>query len=134
MMRGRILLGALLLVAVAPAALGLAQMWFDFLGEKQLLDAFFTLAILGTVISFLVAVDYDLPGTRRKFSMYALTALVVIAAGLGIFQIWTAAIAVKLFIKIMLSIVILIGLLSFSAAALEDLGANKKLRDEKFID
>ena len=134
MMRGRILLGALLLVAVAAAALGLAQMWFDFLGEKQLLDAFFTLAILGTVISFLVAVDYDLPGTRRKFSMYALTALVVIAAGLGIFQIWTAAIAVELFIKIMLSIVILIGLLSFSAAALEDLGANKKLRDEKFID
>lgn len=134
MLRGKILLWALLLTGVAAALLGIAQMWWEPLAWDVFIKSLVTLLIIGTLASFLSAVDYDLPGSRGKIVLGLLVVLAVIGSGLIIGQMWWHFLGTKTFGKMLITVIILAGLLSFFAAVSEDFGTAKKLKDGKFID
>lgn len=134
MLRGKILLWALLLTGVAAALLGIAQMWWELLAWDIFIKSLVTLLIAGTLASFLSAVDYDLPGSRGKIILGLLVVLAIAGSGLIIGQIWWNFLGMKTFGKMLITVIILAGLLSFLAAVAEDFGTAKKLKDEKFID
>ena len=64
MIRGKILLASLLAMGVIAAFLGLLQMWWAPLGDDTFFRVMITLVVCGSLASFLVAVDYDLPGSH----------------------------------------------------------------------
>jgi hypothetical protein len=134
MLRGKILFLSLLGVGVATALLGLAQMWTDFLDWDIFGKTMITLTVVGVLISFLAAVDYDLPATKAKLMLLAAVLLGVALAGLIIVQLWWGTFEAGTFGKLIISDLVLLALISFILAVSEDFGANRKLRDEKYID
>jgi len=134
MIHGKIMMIALLLTGAFAAALAIAQMWWHPLAWDLFTKSLITLLIVGTIISFLVAVDYDLPGSRKKFMLGLLVLLALSGGGLIIAQMWWHILALALFGKVIVTMVIITILLAFVMAVSEDLGANKKLKDQKYID
>lgn len=134
MLRGKILFLSLLAVGVITALLFLAQMWTDFLDWDVFGKIMITLAVAGVLVSFLAAVDYDMPGSRSKFMLLAAVALGIALAGLIIEQLWWGAIEAGTFGKLIISDLVLLGLISFILAVSEDFGANSRLRKDKYID
>ena len=134
MIRSRILVISLLALATLAAILGIAEMWWAPLTIDTFIKAMATLLILGVLVSFLVAVDYDLPGSRARILLGLLVALAVLGSFLLVLQIWWQVFSQGMFWKIGVTIVILGAFLSFIMAVSEDFSANKKLRDEKYID
>lgn len=134
MIRGKILFSALLLTGALAAALGLAQMWWEPLAWEVFIKSTITLLITGILVSFLSAVDYDLPGSRGKILLGLLVLLALGGGGLIIAQMWWHVLKLALFGKFLATIAILALLLAFIAAVSEDFGGNKKLKDEKYID
>jgi len=134
MLHGKILLWALLLTGAAAALLGIAQMWWEPLAWHVFIKAAVTLLIIGTLASFLSAVDYDMPGSRGKIILGLLVILAIAGSGLILGQMWWHFLGTKAFGKVLITVIILAGLLSFFAAVAEDFGTAKKLKDEKFID
>lgn len=134
MIRGRVMLSVLLLTGAAAAILSLAQMWWEPLAWEIFIKSMVTLLVLGMVASFLTAVDYDMPGSRGKIILGALALLAVGGGGLVVAQMWWHVIAYALFGKLIVTLLIIGGLLSFFAAVSEDFGTNKRLKDNKYID
>ncbi len=134
MIRGKILLYALVLTGVIAALLGIAQMWGGILSIAVFSKTLCSLLILGVLSSFLVAVDYDMPGSKGKTILALLVVLSIAASVLIISQMWWSIFAITTFGKILATLVIIAVLVSFIAAVKEDLGTGKKLKDEKYID
>lgn len=136
MIRGKILLLSLLGMGVLAALLGLAQMWLDVMAWEMFGKVMITLFVGGTLASFLMAVDYDLSGTSRKGRLMLGAAVVLSAllAGLIIVQLWWSALGSDTFGKLIITDLVLLALISFVMAVSEDFGANKKLKDDKYID
>ena len=132
--RGKILFYALMATGILGSLLLLAQMWTEFLEWETFVKAVVTLSIAGAVISFITAVDYDLPAVRTKILFVLLVALIVGIAGLIVMQLWWTGLAWELFAKIIVSLGILTALLAFILAVSEDFGQNKILRDKNYID
>lgn len=134
MIRTKILFLALCAMSVLAAILGMAQVWADALEWDVFLKAMGTLVIVGTEISFLIAVDYDLPASRRKYLLMGLVALSAFATGLATLQIWAQLFAWALFVKMLASLFIIVLLIGFLLVAVEDFGSNKRLKDNNFLD
>lgn len=132
--RAKILFLALTATAILAAGLFLAQMWFDFIDWEIFVKSQATLLIVGTLSSFLLAVDYDLPGSRSKLYLAALVGLAVGAAALAVSQMWFTFLAWELFGKSFVTLLVLAVLMGVLLALGEDFMTNKKLRDNKYID
>lgn len=131
---GKVLFLSLCAMGVMAVLLGVAQMWFDLLPWDMFLKVMASLLILGTEISFLIAVDYDLPASRRKYLLMGTVAMSVVTAGLVLLQIWLHPFAWSVFVKIILTLAAGLGLLGFLLAVAEDFGSNKRLKDQNYID
>ena len=134
MIRGRILVTSLVILAAVAASLGIIQLWFTPMLMETFVKTLATLLIAGVVISFLIAVDYDLPGHRGRILLGILAGLVLAGSFILILQIWWQVFSGALFWKIGVTIIVLSIFLGFIMAMLEDFGSNRKLRDEKYID
>ncbi|HEY8192094.1 MAG TPA: hypothetical protein VIG74_06690 [Alphaproteobacteria bacterium] len=134
MIRSKVMLSVLLLTGAAAAILGLAQMWWEPLAWEIFIKSMVTLLVLGLVASFLTAIDYDMPGSRGKIILAALALLAVAGGGLVVAQMWWHVMTYALFGKVLITLLIIGGLLSFFAAVSEDFGMNKRLKDNKYID
>lgn len=134
MIRTKILFLALCALGVLAAILGMAQIWANALDWDVFIKAMATLVIVGTEISFLIAVDYDLPASRRKYLLMGLVALSAFATGLTTLQIWGQVFAWALFVKLLASLLIIVVLIGFLLVAVEDFGSNKRLKDNNFLD
>ena len=134
MIRGKILALSLGAMGVAAAILGVAQMWGDILDWDMFLKIMGTLLLLGSEISFLIAVDYDLPASRRKWLMLGLVGVSALAVGVITVQIWGQVFAWSVFVKLLATMGIAVALLGFLLLVAEDFASNKRLRDRNFID
>ena len=132
--RGKIMFYALMATGIAGALLGMLQMWTDILEWDDFVKTLITLTIFGSVISFLAAVDYDLPAVRSKVLFAALVALIVTIAGMVIIQLWWVGFQWGIFTKVIVSMGILTALIAFLLAVSEDFGQNASLRDKNYID
>lgn len=133
-LRGKFLFFSLLATGVIAALLGIVQMWWEPLIWEIFGKVMVTLLICGTLASFLIAVDYDLPGSKSKTMLAAAVILGLILAGLVLSQIWLEALQWDVFIKLVITDIVLLALVSFLLAVKEDFGTNQKLKDEKYID
>lgn len=134
MIRGKILFWSLLLIGAVTAIMGIAQMWWAPFGWEPFIKVLITLLILGTLFSFLIAIDYDYPGSRGKLVLGFLVVLAATGSALILAQLWWQILAFGIFWKILVTMVIITGLLAFIMAVTEDFGTNKKLKDDKYID
>ncbi|HEY8189463.1 MAG TPA: hypothetical protein VIF12_02175 [Micavibrio sp.] len=134
MIRGKILFLSLGGLGILAAVLGVAQMWGDVLRWDVFLKTMGTLLVVGTEISFLIAVDYDLPASRRKWLMMGLVGLSALASGLLTIQIWGELFAWPVFVKLLATLGIAVTLLGFLLVVAEDFGSNKRLKDRNYID
>lgn len=132
--RGKIMFYALMATGIAGALLGMAQMWTDVLEWDDFIKTLITLTIFGSVISFLTAVDYDLPAMRSKILFSALVALIVSISGMVVVQLWWVGFEWGIFAKVIVSMGILTALIAFLLAVSEDFGQNASLRDKNYID
>lgn len=132
--RGKIMFYALMGTGIIGALLGLAQMWLDILEWDDFVKTLITLVITGSLISFLTAVDYDMPAVRSKILFAALVVLIVAISGMVIVQLWWVGFQWGVFAKVVVSLGILTVLVAFLLAVTEDFGQNKKLRDNSYID
>lgn len=132
--RGKIMFYALMGTGIIGALLGLAQMWLEILEWDDFVKTLITLVIAGSVISFLTAVDYDMPAVRSRILFAALVVLIVAIAGMVIIQLWWVGFQWGLFAKVVVSLGILTALVAFLLAVTEDFGQNKSLRDKSYID
>ena len=134
MIKGKILFFSLCAVGVLAAALGLIEMWTYVIEWDVFLKIMGTLLIVGTEISLLMAIDYDMAASRRKWLLLGLVALTGLATVLVTAQIWTQVLEWHVFLKIMGSIGIVIFLTGFLLAVAEDFGNNKRLKDQNYVD
>jgi hypothetical protein len=134
MIRGKVLFISLSAIGVLAAILSLIEMWTYFLDWDVFLKIMGTFLILGTQISFLMAIDYDLPASRRKWLLLGLVTLSVVASGLVTLQIWTQAFEWSVFLKLVASLAIIFVLVGFLLAVAEDFGTNKRLKDNNYVD
>jgi hypothetical protein len=132
--RGKIMFYALMGTGIIGALLGLAQMWLEILEWDDFVKTLITLVIAGSVISFLTAVDYDMPAVRSRILFAALVVLIVAIAGMVIIQLWWVGFQWGLFAKVVVSLGILTALVAFLLAVTEDFGQNKSLRDKSYIE
>lgn len=134
MVRGKILFYALMGTGIIGALLLLAQMWTEFLEWDDFVKTLITLVISGSLISFMTAVDYDLPAIRSKMLFAVLVLLITTISGMVIVQIWWVGFEWTMFAKVIISLAIVTGLVAFVLAVTEDFGQNKTLRDKNYID
>ena len=134
MIRTRILLFSLIGMGVVAAALGLAQMWGNVMEWALFVRTMGTIIVLGTLSSFLIAVDYDMPASRKKWLLLVLCAMALTAGVLIVGQIWAQWLDWTVFVKVLISLAVAVGLIGFIIAVAEDFGTAKKLRDEHYID
>lgn len=134
MIRGKVLFVSLIAMGILAALLGVLQLWTTFMADDTFLKSMITILVLGTLSSFLMAVDYDLPGSKSKTMLGILVVLSTIGAALILLQMWWELLSWSIFGKLMITIVIIGALVSFILVAHEDFGANKKLKDDNYID
>lgn len=134
MIRGKVLLWSLLLMGIIASALGIAQMWWEPFAWDIFVKTLITIVVLGTLASLLIAIDYDLPGSKGKFLLGIVVLLATLTSGLVIGQLWWSFLETIMFWKVLITLAILVSLLSFIVAVSEDFGTNKKLKDDKYID
>lgn len=134
MIRTKTLFLSLCAMGILAAVFGAAQMWTDFLDWDVFLKLMGTLLLLGTELSFLMAVDYDLPASRRKWLLLGLVAVSVLGCGMVTLQIWAQIFQWTIFVKLLATLGIALLLLGFLLAVSEDFGSNKRLKDRNFID
>lgn len=134
MIRTRILFLSLCALGILTALLSVAQMWTDMLQWDVFIKVMSTLILLGTEVSFLMAVDYDFPASRRKWLLFGLVALSVMASGLMTLQIWGQFFQWAIFVKLLATLGIAVLLIGFLLAVAEDFGTGKRLKDKNLID
>lgn len=109
-------------------------MWTGFLAAKMFFDCMASFVVIGALVSFLMAVDYDMPGSKTKALLGVLVVLAFGAAFLILQQVWFGWLAFDVFWKSGLTLLIITGLIAFILAAQDDFNTNKKLRDDNYID
>lgn len=134
MIRGKILFLSLCAMGILAAVLGLIEMWTYVIEWDVFLKIMGTLLIVGTEISLLMAIDYDMAASRRKWLLMGLIAMTGVATALITAQIWAQALEWHVFLKIIGSIGIIIFLVGFLLAVAEDFGNNKRLKDQNYVD
>lgn len=134
MIRGKILFLSLSAIGVLAAILTIVELWSYVLDWDVYLKLMGTILILGTQISFLMAVDYDLPASRRKWLLLGLVALSVIGSGMLTLQIWVQLFEWTIFLKLIGTLGVVVILLGFLLAVAEDFGTNKRLKDNNYLD
>lgn len=134
MIRGKILFLSLCAIGVVAALLTVVEIWTYFLDWDIYLKSMGTVLILGTLLSFLMAIDYDLPASRRKWLLLGLVALSVVGSGLLTLQIWVQMFQWDIFLKLIGTLGVVVVLLGFLVAVAEDFGTNKRLKDNNFVD
>ena len=126
---------ALAVTGAAAAFIGIGQIWFGFLAWDMFVNSMVTVVIVGVLVGFLSAVDYDLPAlSRNKVLLYGMIILAIIMGLMVLGQMWLFNMEWGSFAKIFGTVAILFILDCFILAIKEDFGSEKKLRDEKFID
>ena len=131
---GKTLLFTTLAAIAVAAILGICQIWFDFLAPDVFIKTLVTIAIIGFVSGFLIAVDYDMPASKQKYLLLSTVAMALFSGILVITQMWWTWIEWITFAKIFGTIIILFLLVSFIAAIKEDFGTHKQLKDDNFLD
>lgn len=134
MIRRNILFLSLCAMGVLAAVVAVCQMWFDILEWQNFLEVIATIIIVGSEISFLIAIDYDLPSSRRKSLLMGLVGLSVAAVLVILGQIWFTMMAWPFFIKTIATLGIAFVLVGFLMVVIEDFHGNKKLKDQNYID
>ena len=131
---GKVLFLTLMAAGAVAAMLGIAQIWLNFLDLDVFIKVMATIVIVGGLAGFLMAVDYDMPGSREKYLLGAMVLLAVVMGGLTITQLWWLAMEWVDFAKIFGTVLILFILVCFVLAVKEDFTTGKKLRDDNYID
>lgn len=134
MIRTKILFLSLCAMAVLAALLGIVQIWTNALHWDVFLKIMGTILIVGTELSFLMAVDYDLPASRRKWLMLGLVGVSGLATTIVTLQIWAQILEWAFFLKLMGTMGVGIVLIGFLLAVAEDFGTNKSLKDQNYVD
>lgn len=134
MIKGKILFLSLCAIGVLAAILGLVEMWTYAIDWDIFLKIMGTTLIIGTELSLLMAINYDMESSRRKLLFLGLVTLTGIATVLITLQIWTQFLEWHIFLKIMASIGIVVFLAGFLLAVAEDFGNNKRLKDQNYVD
>jgi hypothetical protein len=134
MIRGKILFLSLSAIGILAAILTIVELWTYVLDWDVYLKLMGTILILGTQISFLMAVDYDLPASRRKWLLLGLVALSIIGSGMLTLQIWVQLFEWTIFLKLIGTLGVVVVLLGFLLAVAEDFGTNKRLKDNNYLD
>lgn len=134
MIRGKFLFISLIGIGCMAALLAIIQMWSGFLELGIFIDCMVTFVVIGSLLSFLMAVDYDFPSSKVKALLLILVLLAVSSAALILQQVWFGWLVFDIFWKVCVTLLIIAGLLAFILAAQDDFNTNKKLRDENYID
>ncbi len=134
MIRGKILFLSLCAIGVLAAILTIIELWSYVLDWDIYLKLMGTILVLGTQLSFLVAVDYDLPASKRKWLLLGLVGLSALGTALLTLQIWVQALDWDIFLKLLGTMGVGVLLLGFLVAVAEDFGSNKRLKDNNYID
>lgn len=116
------------------AALILTQMWVTHLPEAFVTRMIITIAITGLYGIYIAMVWDDADKSRHRTLLVSLGAFGGIATALILYQTWTEAIEWAMFVKILVSILILSGTVSFILAVREDFFDGKRLKDDDYID
>lgn len=127
------MLVVLLAIGTLATLLSLAQIWGDVMPDDIFVQSLISLGLAGTAIAFLIAVEFDLPNARSKVLLGAAVFLGVSMVVFIIAQMWFSFVTDGIFIKLMMTQLALLGLVSFGLAAFEDFGSENSLKDEKFI-
>ncbi len=132
--RGKVMFYALMATGILGAVLLLVQMWTEILEWDDFVKTLITLSLGGSLISFLAAVDYDLPAARSKILFSVLVALITAICGMIVVQLWWVGFQWGIFAKLVVSFGIVTALVAFVLAVSEDFGQNKNMRDKNYID
>jgi hypothetical protein len=134
LIRGRVLLGILLAAGVVAAFMAVAQLWWAPFSGVMFGKALATVTILAVIAGFVAAVDIELTLGKARLMLLALIGLAAAGGTLAIAQMWWDVMAWDNFVKVMLTLLVLMGLDAFIMAVAEDFGTTRKLKDDKFID
>lgn len=133
-LNSKVLLITVIIGIGIAALLGIGQLWFNFMDWDNFIKSMVTIGIVGLVAGFLIAVDYDMPASKQKTFLLSVIIMSLLMGGMIIVQMWWSVMEWVTFVKIFGTIFILFLLVSFIAAVKEDLGFNKKLKDDKYLD
>ena len=134
LIRGKMLLQALLVNAVIIAGLCIAQLWWQPMELVIFGKTIATVVLAGLFLSFLLAVDYDLQGHRAKILLASLVVLGAAGTGGVIGQIWWSFLPWNFFVKGIITIFILLVLVAVAMVLREEAGTHRKLKEENYID
>lgn len=133
--RGRVIMGIIVVCGIAAAGLALLKLWAVPMDTIIFGKSLATIVILGVMAGFIGAVDIDLVGTgKRRWMLMGLIGIAVICGSLCIAQMWWQVMEWSLFIKINITMAVLVALDGFLLAVSEDLGTTRQLKDDKYID
>lgn len=116
------------------ALLILAQMWLTPFAPDFFARLLVTLGVCGIYGIYVGMIWDDLEKSRYRNLLLSLAGFGLIAVVLVLVQTWMEAFAWATFVKLMASVVILSGLVSFIMAIREDFLEGKRLKDQDFLD
>lgn len=116
------------------AGLILGQMWLSFLAPDIFIRLLLTLGICGLYGLYIAIIRDDLEKSRYRRLLLALAGFGLIALVLILTQTWSELFAWDTFAKLMISVLILSGLVSFIISIREDLLEEKHLKEQDYLD
>ncbi len=133
--RGHVIMGIIVVCALAAAALTLLKLWAVPMDAVIFGKSLATIFILGLMAGFVGAVDIDMVGAgKRRWMLLGLIGMCLVCGTMWIAQLWWQVMEWDTFIKIKITMLVLVVLDGFLLAVSEDLGSTRKLKDEKYID
>lgn len=124
------------LIAVA-ATISLIQLWVPFLSTSLFIKILVTFGITSIVSGLIIALEADTYNAKKlrdhSLSKVIIT-LIVAVATLVIAQMWLPFISTNIFVKILITFGVVIFVLSLIIAIKSDLGSEKKLKDQNYLD
>jgi MFS family permease len=124
----------LIVLGTLSAGLVLAQMWFTPFAPDFFVRILVTLGVCGLYGIYVGMIWDDIEKSRYRNMLLSLAGFGLIAVILVLVQTWAEAFAWGTFIKLMVSVVVLSGLVSFIMAIREDFLEGKRLKDQDFLD
>lgn len=124
----------LIALAVLFAGLVLAEMWIPTFPEDVLIRALISLIVTGVYGIYLGMVWDDMEKSRHRAMLMSLGGFGGVGVVLILLQTWGEVFAWDLFAKMMVSLIVVSGAVSFILGIREDFFNNKRLKDQDYID
>lgn len=130
----KVLGAGLIGLGTAFAGLILAQMWFEPFETRIFVRCLVTLALSGGYGLYIGMIWDDLDKSRYRRMLISLAVFGFVALVLILGQMWFEFLAWEVFGKVLISVIVVSGLISFVMAVRDDFFDGKRLRDENFLD